>query len=177
MRWAFTRSSETVKQPILFYAPVWFSTARGLHTLIGRGKSPFHPCYRCFVSAWVFDLRKNTGWCTGEKVPFLWSTIYRANLSTFNGLLQLVPSGISPFLVFFWPSMRRYSIEYFALRLFFGVWVSRFFCGCNVSQVLCIVLNKSLNETAYLRSMKSPGVGITAFFVCPTVGNKPASER
>ena len=31
-------------------------------------------------------------------------------------------------------------------------------------------LHKLLNETAYLRSMKSPGVGITAFFVCPTVG-------
>ena len=26
--------------------------------------------------------------------------------------------------------------------------------------------------------MKSPGVGITAFFVCPTVGNRPTeSER
>ena len=38
-------------------------------------------------------------------------------------------------------------------------------------------LDKLLNETAYLRSMKSPGVGITAFFVCPTVGNGPTSER
>ena len=38
-------------------------------------------------------------------------------------------------------------------------------------------LHKLLNETAYLRSMKSPGVGITAFFVCPTVGNRPTSER
>ena len=35
-----------------------------------------------------------------------------------------------------------------------------------------------LNETAaQLRSMKSPGVGITAFFMCPTVGNRPTSER
>ena len=25
--------------------------------------------------------------------------------------------------------------------------------------------------------MKSPGVGITVFFVCPTVGNRPTSER
>ena len=25
--------------------------------------------------------------------------------------------------------------------------------------------------------MKSPGVGITAFFVCPTVGNRPTSKR
>ena len=25
--------------------------------------------------------------------------------------------------------------------------------------------------------MKSSGVGITAFFVCPTVGNRPKSER
>ena len=38
-------------------------------------------------------------------------------------------------------------------------------------------LHKLFNETAYLRSMQSPGVGITAFFVCPTVGNRPPSER
>ena len=38
-------------------------------------------------------------------------------------------------------------------------------------------LHKLLNEKAYLRSMKSPGVGITAFFVCLTVGNRPTSER
>ena len=31
-------------------------------------------------------------------------------------------------------------------------------------------LHKLLNETTCLRSMKSPGVGITVFFVCPTVG-------
>ena len=37
-------------------------------------------------------------------------------------------------------------------------------------------LHELLNETAYLRSMKSPGVGITAFFVCPTVGNRPTSK-
>ena len=80
MRWAFTRSSETVKQPVLFYALVWFSLARGPHTLTRRGKSPFHPLRsRCFVSAWVLDLRENTGWFTVEKVPFLWSTIYPAN--------------------------------------------------------------------------------------------------
>ena len=114
MRWAFTRSSETVKQPVLFYALVTFSHARGPQTPIGRGKSPFHPRSRCLVSAWVLDLRKNTGWFTGEKVPFLWSTIYPANFDTFNGHLELVPSGISPFIVFFWPSMRRY-ISYWIL--------------------------------------------------------------
>ena len=38
-------------------------------------------------------------------------------------------------------------------------------------------LHKLLTETAYLRSMKSPGEGITAFFACPTVGNRPTSER
>ena len=80
MRWAFTRSSETVKQRVLFYALVWFSRARGPHPLTGRGKSPVHPLRsRCFVSAWVLDLRKNTGWFTVEKVPFPWSTIYPAN--------------------------------------------------------------------------------------------------
>ena len=114
MRWAFTRSSETVKQPVLFYALVWFSHARGPHTLIRRGKSPFHPRSRCFVSAWVLDLRTNTGWFRVIKVPFLWSTIYPANFDTFNGHLELVPSGISPFIVFFWPSMRRY-ISYWIL--------------------------------------------------------------
>ena len=32
------------------------------HTLTGRGKSPFRPLRsRCFVSAWVLDLRKITG--------------------------------------------------------------------------------------------------------------------
>ena len=116
MRWAFTKSSETVKQPVLCYALVWFSHARGPHTLIGRGKSPFHPRSRCFVSAWLLDLGKNTGWFTGKKVLFLWSTIYLANFDTFNGHLELVPSGISPLIVFFFlPSMRRYRIEYFAL--------------------------------------------------------------
>ena len=101
MRWAFTRTSETLKQPVLFYALVWFSHALGPHSLIGCGKSPFHPRTGCFVSAWVLDLRKNTGWFTGEKGPFLWSTIYPANFDTFNGDLELVPSGISSFLVFF----------------------------------------------------------------------------
>ena len=115
MRWAFTRSSETVKQPVLSHALVWFSHARGPQTPIGRGKSPFYPRSRCLVSAWVLDLRKNKGWFTGEKVPFLWSTIYPANFDTFNGHLELVPSGFSPFIVFFWPSMRWYRIEYFAL--------------------------------------------------------------
>ena len=38
-------------------------------------------------------------------------------------------------------------------------------------------LHKLLNETAYLRSMKSPRVGITAFFVCATVWNRSPSER
>ena len=104
MRWAFTRTSETLKQPVLFYALVWFSHALGPHTLIGCGKSPFHPRSGCFVSAWVLDLRKNTGWFTGEKGPFLWSTIYPANFDTFNGHLELVPSGnflLVPFLSFF----------------------------------------------------------------------------
>ena len=115
MRWAFTKISETVNQLVFFYALGWFSHARGPHTLIGRGKSPFHPRSRCFVSAWVLDLCKNTGWFTGKKVPFLSLTIYPANFDTFNGHLELVPSGISSFLVFFWPSTRRYRIEYFAL--------------------------------------------------------------
>ena len=118
MRWAFTRSSETVKQPVLFYALVWVSRARGPHTLTGRGKSPFHPLRsRCFVSAWVLDLRKNTGWFTVDKVPFPWPTIYPANFGIYIkkkiGHLELVPSGISPFLVL--PSIRRYRTEYLAL--------------------------------------------------------------
>ena len=74
---------------------------RGPHTLTGRGESPFHPCSRCFVSAWVLDLRKNTGWSTVEKVPFLWSTSYPAKFGAFDGDLELVPSSIGPFLVFF----------------------------------------------------------------------------
>ena len=63
------------------------------------------------VGSWP-TLKK--GWFTGEN-PFLWSTIYPANFDNFYGLLELVPSGISPFLVFFWPSMWRYRIEHFAL--------------------------------------------------------------
>ena len=123
MRWAFTRSSETVKRAVLFYALVWFSRARVPHTLTGRGKSPFHPLRsRCFVSAWVLDLRKITGWLTVEKVPFLWSTIYPGNFGKKKknnnnnnkiGHLELVPSSISPFLVL--PSIRRHRIEYLAL--------------------------------------------------------------
>ena len=113
MRWAFTRSSETVKQLVLFMPLYDFRKHVGL-TLIGRGKSPFHPRSRCFVSAWVLDLRTNTGWFRVINGPFLWSTIYPANFDTFNGHLELVPSGISPFIVFFWPSMRRY-ISYWIL--------------------------------------------------------------
>ena len=70
MGWAFTRSSETVKQPVLFYVLVWFSHVREPHTFIGRGKSPFHPRSRCFVSAWVLDLCKNTGWLQAKKFHF-----------------------------------------------------------------------------------------------------------
>ena len=51
-----------------------------------------------------------------------------------------------------------------------------FFCCCNESGSIYF-LHKLLNGTAYLRSMKSPGVGITALFVCPKVGNRPTSER
>ena len=125
MRWAFTRSSETVKQPVLLYALVWFSHPRGPHTLIWCGKSPFHPRSRCFVSAWVLDLHKNKGWFTVEKVPFLWSIIYPANFGTFNAHLELEPSGISPLLVFFWPSIRRYRIEYLAL---YAVLATKYLC-------------------------------------------------
>ena len=75
----------------------------------------FPLCSRCFVSAWVLDLRKNAGWFTVEKVPFLWSTSYPAKFGAFNGDLELVPSSIGPFLVFFWPSIRRYRIEYLAI--------------------------------------------------------------
>ena len=94
--------------PFLCPRMIWFSRARVPHTLTGRGKSPFHPLRsRCFVSAWVLDLRKITGWLTVEKVPFLWSTIYPANFgkkkSNNNnkkiGHLELVPFSISPFLV------------------------------------------------------------------------------
>ena len=275
MRWAFTRSSETVKQPVLFYALVWFSHARGPDTLIGGGKSPFHPRSRCSVSAWVLDLLKKKGWFTGEKVSFLWSTIYPANFDTFNGLLELVPSGISPFLVFFWPnemisywtlcSLRSTSykiivphtqlaIKWFIqmtktlktlffficyhpfprqpavkvqsfepkgwgyseggqIKTNFSLFSFVYVCQCvrsssgRVKQYrrllllfVCLFffwksvgirdflliqcksgslyfLHKLLNETAYLRSTKSPGVGITAFFVCPMVGNRPTSER
>ena len=275
MRWAFTRSSETVKQPVLFYALVWFSHARGPDTLIGGGKSPFHPRSRCSVSAWVLDLLKKKGWFTGEKVSFLWSTIYPANFDTFNGLLELVPSGISPFLVFFWPnemisywtlcSLRSTSykiivphtqlaIKWFIqmtktlktlffficyhpfprqpavkvqsfepkgwgyseggqIKTNFSLFSFVYVCQCvrsssgrvkqyrrllllfvcffffwksvGIRDFLLIqcesgslyFLHKLLNETAYLRSTKSPGVGITAFFVCPMVGNRPTSER
>ena len=115
MRWAFTRTPETVKQPVLFYALVWFFHARGPHTLIGCGKSPFPPAPDVSFQRGFLIYVKNTGWFTGGKGPFLWSTIYPTNFDTFNGHLELVPSGISSFLVFFWPSMRRYRIEYFAL--------------------------------------------------------------
>ena len=95
--------------PCMIFARAWASHA------LGRGKSPFHPRSRCFVSAWVLDLRKNTGWFTVEKVPFLWSTIYPANFGEKKKIrtLTLVPSSISPLLVL--PSIRRYRIECLAL--------------------------------------------------------------
>ena len=98
------------------YALVWFCHARGPHTLIGRGKvllftlAPdvsFQRGFLIYVKIQA-DLQ-------AKKFLFLWSTIYPANFDTFNGHLELVPSGISPFLVFFWPSMGRYRIENFAL--------------------------------------------------------------
>ena len=64
-------------------------------------------------------------------------------------------------------------------RLFFyeKVWVSRFFLLMQYKAGSLYFLHKLLNETAYLRSMKSPRVGITAFFVCATVWNRSPSER
>ena len=64
-------------------------------------------------------------------------------------------------------------------RLFFyeKVWVSRFFLLMQYKSGSLYFLHKLLNETAYLRSMKSPRVGITAFFVCATVWNRSPSER
>ena len=49
-----------------------------------------------FVTAWVLDLLKKRADLQAKKSP-----IYPANFDTFYGLLELVPSGISPFLVFF----------------------------------------------------------------------------
>ena len=96
MRWAFNRSSETVKQPV----HVWFSHVRGPHTLIRRGKYPFHPRSRCFVSEWVLDLLKKRADLQAKKFYF-YGRQFIQNFDTFNGLLELVPSGIRPFLVFF----------------------------------------------------------------------------
>ena len=115
-----SRSSETLKQSVLLHAFVWFSRARRAHTLTGRGKSPFHPLRtRCFVSSWVLYLLKNTGWFTVEKVSFLWSTIYPANFGKKKkkkkiGHLELVPSSISPSLVFFFLTFDK-TISYWIL--------------------------------------------------------------
>ena len=116
MRWTFTRSSATAKQVVLFIPSYGYrakltraSHAQGVKNLL------FPLCSRCFVSAWVLDLRKNAGWFTVEKVPFFWSTSYPAKFGAFNWDLELVPSSIGPFLVFFWPSIRRYRIEYLAI--------------------------------------------------------------
>ena len=75
---------------------------------------------------------------------------------------------------YFWP---RETIWPVVVVFFFKVWVSRFFLLMQCKSGSLYFLHKLLNETAYLRSMKSPGVGITAFFVCPTAGNRPTSER
>ena len=63
------------------------------------------------------------------------------------------------------------------VAFFEKVWVSQFFLLMQCKSGSLYFLHKLLNETAYLRSMKSPGVGITAFFVCPTAGNRPTSDR
>ena len=59
--------------------------------------------FRFSVSA--LDLRKNTAWFTVEKVPFLWPAISPANFGKniyiYIGHLELVPSSIRPFLIFF----------------------------------------------------------------------------
>ena len=124
MRRAFTRSSETVKQPVLSYALAWFSRARGPQTLTGSGKSPFHPLRsRSFVSAWVRliyvkirpDLQSKKFHFSG--LQFLQLTLVKKYIYIYIyiGHLELVPSSISPFLIFFWPSIRRYCTEYLAL--------------------------------------------------------------
>ena len=99
--WASTRSSKTVKQPVLFLCPcmilarAWASHA---HRAWQISFSPSLPDVS-FQRGFLIYLKK--GWFTGEKVPFLWSTIYPANFDTFYGLLELVPSGSVPFLSFF----------------------------------------------------------------------------
>ena len=128
MRRAFTRSSETVKQPVLSYALAWFSRARGPHTLTGRGKSPFHPLRSSsFVSAWVRLIYVKIRPDLQSKKFHSISAISPANFGKkkkkkiyiyiyiYIGHLELVPSSISPFLIFFWPSIRRYRTEYLAL--------------------------------------------------------------
>ena len=121
MRRAFTESSETVKQPVLCYAFVWFSRARTPHTLTGRGKSPFHPLRsRCFVrgvSIYIkirADLQSKKFHFSG--LQFIQLPLVRKKKQQQNiGHPELVPSSISPSLVFFAPSIRRCRIEYLAL--------------------------------------------------------------
>ena len=132
------------------------------HTLTGRGKSPFHPRSRCFVSAWVIDLRKNTGLFTVQKVPFLRSTIYPANFGTFNGHLELVPSGISPFLVFFWPSIRRYlsGTHNWLIYRFSQGWKRsfRFYTYDESNQIEVITWTLS-QKTEIFTSLRAFGIG------------------
>ena len=75
---------------------------------------------------------------------------------------------------YFWP---RETISLVVVVVFFKVWVSCFFLLMQCKSGSLYFLRNLSNETEYLRSMKSPGVGITAFSVCPTVGNRPTSER
>ena len=75
---------------------------------------------------------------------------------------------------YFWP---RETIWSAVLFFFLECRYSVFFLVMQCKSGSLYFLHKLLSETAYLRSMKSPGVGITAFFVCPTVGNRPTRER
>ena len=151
MRWAFTRSSEAIKQPVLFHA---VTRSRGVANLLFTLAPDVS-----FQRALLIHVKLRAYL---QSSPFLRSTIYPANFGTFNWHLELVPSGISPFLVFFWPSIRRYlsGTHNWLIYRFSQGWKRslRFYTYHESNQIEVITWTLS-QKTEILTSLRAFGIG------------------
>ena len=85
----------------------------------------------------------------------------KTNFSLFSFVCMCV------YAKYFWP--RKTITPVVCLFVFLSVGIP-FFLLMQCKSGSLYFLHKLLNETAYLRSMKSPGVGIKAFFCVPYGG-------
>ena len=154
MRWAFTRSSETIKQPVLFHA---VTRSRGVANLLFTlaPDVSFQRALLIYVKIRAY-LQSKKFHFSGRQF------IQAANFGTFNGHLELVPSGISPFLVFFWPSIRRYlsGTHNWLIYRFSQGWKRslRFYTYHESNQIEVITWTLS-QKTEIFTSLRAFGIG------------------